>query len=98
MNTHHETDLERTLRASLTGEIATGLRQAPPPLARRIVCGTNFSEASAQAVEVAAAIAKNAHEPLVLVHAENEPSRENLPGELRESLALYARPGASPRM
>lgn len=63
----------------------------PLPRSGRIVCGTNFSETSAQAVEVAAAIAKSVHEPLVLVHAVDEPSRENLPGELRDSLALYAR-------
>jgi len=56
-----------------------------------IVCGTDFSEAAAAAVEVAAALAKNLGEPLVLAHAVDEQARESLPGELRESLSLYAR-------
>jgi nucleotide-binding universal stress UspA family protein len=91
MNTHHEPDLDRTLRVSLADENAAGFRHAPSPLPGSIVCGTNFSDASAQAVEVAAAIAKRVHEPLILVHAVNEPLQKKLPGELRESLALYAR-------
>ena len=63
----------------------------PAPRSGCIVCGTSFTDSSAQAVEVAAAIAKSTHEPLVLVHALNEGPQEALPGELRESLALYAR-------
>jgi nucleotide-binding universal stress UspA family protein len=56
-----------------------------------IVCGTDFSDASAQAVEVAAAFAKRVSEPVVLVHAVNEQSHGSLPGTLRDALALYAR-------
>jgi nucleotide-binding universal stress UspA family protein len=56
-----------------------------------IVCGTDFSEESARAVDVAAALAKRLGEPFVLVHAVNERRRENLPGDLRDSLALCAR-------
>jgi nucleotide-binding universal stress UspA family protein len=60
---------------------------APAP----ILCGTDFSEASVRAVEVAAAVAKRIGEALVLVHAINAQSQENLPGDLRESLSHYAR-------
>jgi nucleotide-binding universal stress UspA family protein len=56
-----------------------------------IVCGTDFSEEAAQAVEVAAMFAKRLGEPFVLVHAVNEERQENLPVDLRDSLALYAR-------
>jgi len=56
-----------------------------------IVCGTDFSEAAMQAVEVAAAFAMRLGEPLVLVHAVNDQSQENLPGELRDSLSIFAR-------
>ncbi|HEY5895605.1 MAG TPA: universal stress protein [Chthoniobacterales bacterium] len=56
-----------------------------------IVCGTDFSEPAAKALEVAAAFAKHLNEPLVVVHAVNDKQQENLPGELRDSLALYAR-------
>ncbi len=61
------------------------------PLPASILCGTDFSEAAAQAVEVAAAWAKRIGEPLVLVHAVNDRSRKELPGELRDALGLYAR-------
>lgn len=66
----------------------------PPPLAATtasIVCGTDFSESAMQSVDVAAALAKRLGEPLVLAHAVDDQPRQNLPGELRESLSLYAR-------
>ena len=55
-----------------------------------IMCGTDFSEASTQALEVAAALAKRLDEPLTLMHTVSDRSQENLPAELRESLSLYA--------
>src|SRR5215207_8213054 len=56
-----------------------------------IVCGTDFSQQAAQAVEVAAALAKRLDEPLVLVHAVDKESRTELPVELRDSLCLFER-------
>src|SRR5580698_3669832 len=56
-----------------------------------IVCGTDFSDPAAKAADVAAALAKRLGEPLVLVHAVNRERQRNLPGELRDSLCLYAR-------
>jgi nucleotide-binding universal stress UspA family protein len=56
-----------------------------------IVCGADFSKEATQAVEVAAMFAKRLGEPLVLVHAVNEQRRKDLPGDLRDSLAHYAR-------
>jgi len=56
-----------------------------------IVCGADFSKEAAQAVEVAAMLAKRLGEPVVLVHAVNEQRRGDLPGDLRDSLVLYAR-------
>jgi len=61
------------------------------PLETGVLCGTDFSEGSKRAADVAAVLAKCAGEKLVLVHAVNERSQEHLPGDLRESLALYAR-------
>ena len=80
MNVHPETDEQSSEGASKIALIRTS-----------IVCGTDFSEEAAQAVEVAAMFARRFGEPLVLVHVANEQRQENLPDELRESLALYAR-------
>ena len=55
------------------------------------MCGTDFSEQAAQAVEVAATLATRLDEPLVLVHAVDKESRTTLPADLRESLCLYER-------
>lgn len=63
----------------------------PASAPANILCGTDFTDASMQAVEVAAMFAKLVQEPLVLVHAADEPSPGTLPGDLRDSLALYAR-------
>jgi len=65
-----------------------------PPLTATqasIVCGTDFSESATRAVEVGAALAQRLGETLVLTHAVNDQPSESLPGELRESLSLYAR-------
>jgi nucleotide-binding universal stress UspA family protein len=56
-----------------------------------IVVATDFSAASAEAVDIAAHLARQVQAPLVLVHAANPEPRESLPGEIRDSLALYAR-------
>jgi len=64
---------------------------APKIIPASIVCGTDFSKEAAQAVDVAAMFAERFGEPMVLVHAVNEQRHGNLPGELHESLALYAR-------
>ncbi len=56
-----------------------------------IVCGTDFSEQAAQAVEVAAALATRLDEPLVLVHAVDKESRTALPTDVRDSLCMYER-------
>jgi nucleotide-binding universal stress UspA family protein len=56
-----------------------------------IVCATDFSEASTQAFEISALLAQRLGEPLALVHAVDDESRDSLPGEIRDSLALYAR-------
>jgi len=61
------------------------------PVESGVLCGTDFSDGARQASEVAAILAKCAGEQLVLVHAVNETAQERLPGDLRESLALYAR-------
>jgi nucleotide-binding universal stress UspA family protein len=55
------------------------------------VCGTDFSEQAAQAVEAAAALAKRLDEPLVLVHAVDKESRAALPDDLHDSLCLFER-------
>ena len=54
-----------------------------------IVCGTDFSEQAAQAVEAAAALAKPLDEPLVLAHAVDKESRTALSADLRDSLCLF---------
>lgn len=59
--------------------------------AASIVCGTDFSRGSTEAVEVAAAIAQRCHERLVLVHCVDGQTHGSLPGHLRDSLGLYAR-------
>ena len=56
-----------------------------------VVCGTDFSDAGRDAADVAAEVARHLSIPLALVHAVNEPARGSLPGELRESLALFQR-------
>jgi nucleotide-binding universal stress UspA family protein len=56
-----------------------------------IVCGTDFSQQAAQAVEAAAALAQRLGEPLVLVHAADPESREKLPADLHDSLCLFER-------
>ncbi len=68
-------------------------RKAAPIAATKtsIVCGTDFSEQAAQAVEAAAALAKRLNEPLVLVHAVDAESRQSLPTDLCDSLCLYER-------
>ncbi len=73
------------------GELTLAEAPTIAALPSSIVCGTDFTGAAAQAVEVAGAIAKRVGEPLVLVHAVNDRSQQDLPGELRESLGLYAR-------
>jgi nucleotide-binding universal stress UspA family protein len=55
----------------------------------QIVCGTDFSTSAMQAVEAAAALTSQLHEPLILLHAFDEPSRVLLPKELRESLRSF---------
>lgn len=57
----------------------------------RIVCGTDFSDGARAAVDVAAAMSRRLGVPLTLLHAVNEPSRDALPAELRETLALFER-------
>lgn len=61
------------------------------PAPATILCGTDFSREAEQAVEVAGALASHLDEPLVLVHAVNSGPQEHLPGDLRDSLCLYAR-------
>jgi nucleotide-binding universal stress UspA family protein len=56
-----------------------------------VVCGTDFTDAGRGAADIAAELARSAGEPLALVHAINEPARDALPGEVRESLALFER-------
>jgi len=80
MNANNETEKQ-------SSECAPSIALA----AASIVCGTDFSDEAAQAVEVAAMFAKRIGESLVLVHAVNEQRQENLPGGLHDSLALYAR-------
>ncbi len=87
-----------SLVAIMTKDTSIGAPRAALPVAAplalvgaRIVCGTDFSEHAAQAIEVAAAVAKRLGEPLVLVHAVDKESREPLPGDVRESLCLYER-------
>lgn len=90
MKTHREHDVERVLKLALVRETIE-----PSPTSTlapaTVVCGTDFSDAAARAVEVGAAIAKRLGEVLVLVHAVNDQSQDNLPDALRDSLALYAR-------
>jgi nucleotide-binding universal stress UspA family protein len=61
------------------------------PVPDTIVCGTDFSEESARAAQVASLFANRLRQPLILVHAANQQEQQNLPGNLRDSLALYAR-------
>lgn len=56
-----------------------------------ILCGTDFTTGGSATAEVAAEIAHGLSEPMELIHVVNETSRDTLPDELRESLALYAR-------
>ena len=69
----------------------TSPRRATPLVVTKtsIVCGTDFSDYAAQAVEVAAALATRLDEPLVLVHAVDKASRTALPADLRHSLCLF---------
>ena len=66
-------------------------RFTPEPTESTIVCGTDFSQHSTMAVDVAAALAKRLHERLVLVHALDSEAREPLPADVRDSLCLYER-------
>ena len=79
MNTQHETDAQPS----------AGVKQFAPVPAT-ILCGTDFSDEATHAVEVAAMFAKHLGESLLLVHALNQEPQGNLPGDLRDSLALYA--------
>jgi len=81
--------MQTNAQSPIAPDVAAALRIVSTP--QSILCGTDFSDAAAGAVEVAAALAKRLGEPLVLVHAVNDQSRAHLPGELRESLSLYAR-------
>lgn len=76
-----------------TGGRCASPRNAAPLIATKtsIVCGTDFSQHAAQAVEAAAALARRLDEPLVLVHAVERESRTALPAELRDSLCLFER-------
>ena len=56
-----------------------------------VVCGTDFSEQTMHAVEAAAALARRLDEPLVLVHAVDNESRESLPADVRDALCIYER-------
>lgn len=60
------------------------------PVARQIVCGTDFSKTAGFAAETAAAFACRLREPLVLVHAADEAARAQLPAEIRESLSTFS--------
>jgi nucleotide-binding universal stress UspA family protein len=82
----------------MTKPTASKARRAAPksaaPIAvtkTSIVCGTDFSEHAAQAVEAAAALAKRLGEPLVLVHAVDKEARTALPADLHDSLCLFER-------
>ena len=84
--------------AIMTQPTPTGARRTSPQKAAllvsakaSIVCGTDFSQHAAQAVEVAAALATRLDEPLVLVHAVDKESRATLPADVRDSLCLYER-------
>jgi len=59
------------------------------PANMEIVCGTDFSKPSLMAAEVASALASRLREPMVLLHAFDEPSRILLPKELRDSLREF---------
>jgi len=59
------------------------------PLTMEVVCGTDFSKASIIATDAASALAFRLREPLVLLHAFDEPSRTLLPQNLRESLRAF---------
>jgi nucleotide-binding universal stress UspA family protein len=54
-----------------------------------IVCGTDFSERAAEAMQVAAALATRLEERLVVAHAINWRTRAPLPEDLHESLCFY---------
>ena len=75
-----------TLAQTAKAEGETALK----PVSSGIVCGTDFSGTSQKAVEVAAMIARRAGEKLTLVHAMQGDERTSLPGDLVDSLALYA--------
>jgi len=84
--------------ATMTQRTTSRARRASPrntaPLAATktsIVCGTDFSQQAAQAVDAAAALARRLDEPLVLVHAVDKESRAALPADLRDSLCLFER-------
>jgi nucleotide-binding universal stress UspA family protein len=59
------------------------------PASMQIVCGTDFSTSARKAGEAAAALASQLREPLILIHAFDEPSRILLPKELRDSLRSF---------
>ncbi len=68
--------------------------QGTAPLAATkttIVCGTDFSQQAEQAVEAAAALARRLNEPLVLVHAVDNESRQTLPTDVSDSLCVFER-------
>jgi nucleotide-binding universal stress UspA family protein len=59
------------------------------PASMQIVCGTDFSVSARKAGQAAAALASQLREPLILLHAFDEPSRILLPKELRDSLRSF---------
>jgi nucleotide-binding universal stress UspA family protein len=71
----------------------TAPRESDDELLRHshVVCGTDFTDAGRDAADVAAELARAWGEPLALVHVVNEPERDSLPGQLRDSLALFER-------
>jgi nucleotide-binding universal stress UspA family protein len=71
-------------------ESATGASIHPlVPASMEIVCGTDFSKSAVQAADAAAALAARLREPLIILHAFDEPSRQLLPKELRDSLRTF---------
>src|SRR4030095_12118559 len=78
-----------TLNTAATGS-ATGASIHPlVPASMEIVCGTDFSKSAVQAADAAAALASRLREPLIILHAFDEPSRLLLPKELRDSLRTF---------
>jgi nucleotide-binding universal stress UspA family protein len=78
-----------TLNTAATGS-ETGASIHPlTPASMEIVCGTDFSKSAMKATDAAAALASRLREPLIILHAFDEPSRLLLPKELRDSLRTF---------